>query len=222
VPGDGEVTSSCSGTVGDPAPGDGEVTSSSSGTVGNLVGLGRGRFTRVIQEFQSKSGSGAMSVHGLFFEFSCGACSFGIPSSSYNISRYSESDPDDDPDDDELGLDGFTNVSGFAVDDAGFGTGTCITLVDPWSGPGGAELDDACASEDAGLDTGDCTTFVDTWSGPSGAEIDDACASDDSTGFCNVLKYSSAKLENLSKSSPPRFPDTVIASLGMCTALTHA
>jgi hypothetical protein len=105
--------------------------------------------------------------------------------------RSSESDrvgPEDAVDD---GLDGSINGLGLVVDNAGFGAGAC-------------------------------TTFVDPWSGPSGAELDDACASDDSTGFPNVLKYASARLANLSKCSNPRFPNTVISSLGMCTTSTHA
>jgi hypothetical protein len=41
--------------------------------------------------------------------------------------------------------------SGLTVDDAEFGAGasTCTTFVDPWSGPGGAELDHVCASDDS-------------------------------------------------------------------------
>jgi hypothetical protein len=127
-----------------------------------------------------KSGSGSRSVHGLFFGFGWG-----------NHLRSSESDrvgPEDAVDD---GLDGSINGLGLVVDNAGFGAGAC-------------------------------TTFVDPWSGPSGAELDDACASDDSTGFPNVLKYASARLANLSKCSNPRFPNTVISSLGMCTTSTHA
>jgi hypothetical protein len=47
------------------------------------------------------------------------------------------------------GLDGSINGSGLAVDDAGFGAGACTTSVDPWSGPGGAELDDTYASDES-------------------------------------------------------------------------
>ena len=43
-------------------------------------------------------------------------------------------------------FDGSINGSGpgLAIDDAGFGSCACATFVDPWSGPGHAELDDAC------------------------------------------------------------------------------
>jgi hypothetical protein len=88
-----------------------------------------------------------MSVHGLFFdgklesfelvcwfksktEFGCGACA--------PVNSWSKSYPDD------VGV-----HSGLTVDDAGFGAGACTTLVDPGSYPGGAELDDACASDDS-------------------------------------------------------------------------
>jgi hypothetical protein len=47
------------------------------------------------------------------------------------------------------GLDGSLNGFGLAVDNAGFSVGACTTLVDPGSYPGGAELDDACASDDS-------------------------------------------------------------------------
>ena len=39
--------------------------------------------------------------------------------------------------------------SGLAVDDDGFGDCACTTLVDPWSGPDGTELDDAWAVDDS-------------------------------------------------------------------------
>jgi hypothetical protein len=35
------------------------------------------------------------------------------------------------------------------VDDAGFGAGAYTTLVDPGSDPGGAELDDVCATDNS-------------------------------------------------------------------------
>jgi hypothetical protein len=169
-----------------------------------------------------KSGSGSGSVHGLFFGFGWGKCAPTTSSSLYNHSRSSESSRLASGYDVDDGLDGSINGLGLAFGNAGFGAGACTTFVDPWSGPSGAELDDACASDNAGSDTGACTTFVDPWSGPGSVELDDACASDDSTGSPNVLKYASARRANLSKCSNPRFPNTVITSLGMCTTSTHA
>ena len=99
------------------------------------------------------------------------------------------------------------------VENAGFGAVDCTTFVDPWSGPGGAELDGP------GFDAGDCTTSVDPWSGPGGAELDDACASDDSAGLSHDSKYFAS---SFSKSSFPRLPNTVIVSLGICTTSTNA
>jgi hypothetical protein len=48
----------------------------------------------------------------------------------------------------DAGLHGCIIGSGSAVDGAGSGPCACTTFVDPWSGPGGAELDDACASDE--------------------------------------------------------------------------
>ena len=42
-----------------------------------------------------------------------------------------------------------TDGFGLAVDKAGFGAGACTTFIDPRSGLGGAELDNACASDDS-------------------------------------------------------------------------
>ena len=53
----------------------------------------------------------------------------------------------EDADDD--GLDGSINGLGLAADDAGFDADSCATFVDPWSGRGRAELDDACASDNS-------------------------------------------------------------------------
>jgi hypothetical protein len=70
----------------------------------------------------------------------------------------SEENVDDELDDSEShglndsetdGLDDSINEIGLAVDGAGFGAGAGITFVDPRSGPGGAELDGACASNDS-------------------------------------------------------------------------
>ncbi|KAF8502751.1 hypothetical protein F5888DRAFT_1631844 [Russula emetica] len=47
------------------------------------------------------------------------------------------------------GFDGSLNGFELAVDKAGFSVGACFTFIDPWSGPGGAELDDACVSDDS-------------------------------------------------------------------------
>ena len=138
-------------------------------------------------------------------------------SSSYIHSRsLSESDRVASEDADDDGLDGSTNGLGLADDDGGFGAGSCTSFFDPWSSPGGAELDDACASDNARSGTSACTTFVDPWSAPGGAELDD------STGFLNILKCSSTSRENSLKSSSIRFPNTVTTSLGMCTTSTLA
>ena len=95
-----------------------------------------------------------MSVHGLFFGFNSGACDPTTSSRSYNHSRYSESDRVSSEDAVDDGLDGSINGVGLSVDDAGFGAGACTTFVDPWSGPCGAELDDACAPDNVGSGTG--------------------------------------------------------------------
>ena len=86
-------------------------------------------------------------------------------------------------------------------------------------GPDGLIREFGLVVDDAGFGGGACTTLVDPWSGPDGKELDDACASDDSAGFPIVLKYWSSSLAN---SSSPRFPNTVITSLGMCSASTPA
>ncbi|KAI0271904.1 hypothetical protein BGY98DRAFT_1004831 [Russula aff. rugulosa BPL654] len=46
-------------------------------------------------------------------------------------------------------VNGSINGSGLVGDDAGFGTGASTSFIDPWSGTGGAELDNACASDDS-------------------------------------------------------------------------
>jgi hypothetical protein len=74
----------------------------------------------------------------------------------------------------------------------------------------------APCAEDAGFGPVACTTFVDPWSGPAGAELDDTCASDESA----VLKYCSTTCSK--SSSAPRFPNTVVTPLGMCTTSTNA
>ena len=86
----------------------------------------------------------------------------------------------------ELG--GSINGPELVVDGAGFGSGACATLVDPCSGSGGAELDDACAPADT-------------------------------SGFSPLLRSSSVTFAN---SSPTRFPNVVVTSLGMCTTSTPA
>jgi hypothetical protein len=88
------------------------------------------------------------SIHGpshTLPTLGCKVAHWKSPSPSYHhsSSEYSESD-----DDDALGgpIKGF----GLVIDDAEFGAGACActTFVDPWSGPSGTELDDACASDD--------------------------------------------------------------------------
>jgi hypothetical protein len=53
---------------------------------------------------------------------------------------FSESDRAEDAVGNDSELDGSINGFGLAVDDAGFGAGSCTTFVDPWSGPVGTEL----------------------------------------------------------------------------------
>ena len=106
-----------------------------------------------------------------------------------------EFDRSEDAVGDDSELDKSINGIGLAVGDARLGAGASTTFVNPWSGPGGAELDDTCVSDGAGSDTGACTAFVDPWSGPSGAELDDAA------GFFHGLKYPSNSRENSPKSS---------------------
>ena len=50
-------------------------------------------------------------------------------------------------------FDGSINGSGpgLAIDDAGFGSCAWATFVDRWSGPGHAELDDACVTVPASV-----------------------------------------------------------------------
>jgi hypothetical protein len=49
------------------------------------------------------------------------------------------------------------NGLGSAIDGAEFGAGACTTFVDPWSVPGGVELDDASMSDKSRIGTGTCT-----------------------------------------------------------------
>jgi hypothetical protein len=119
-----------------------------------LAGFGGDSFTTFIQWFQSKFGSkfrpSEPAVNGLFFSGNNGnfdGLFFGFgcgPGASAPVNPWSKpgSYPvnEDDVDD---GRDGSINGFRWAVDDAGFGVGACTTLVDSWSGPGGAGLDDA-------------------------------------------------------------------------------
>ena len=75
------------------------------------------------------------------FEFSFG---FNWVNCTSVISMISWSKPTS-----EDGLAGSTNTwPGLAVDNRGFGTGSCMTFADPWPEAEGAELDNACVADD--------------------------------------------------------------------------
>ena len=150
--------------------------------------FGCGAYPDIVNGFRFGCGAYPDTVNG--FRFGCGA------------------DPD--------------TVNGFR-----FGCGASAS-VDPWSKPGlyadnGVNDGIDCSIngfgpvvDDTGFGTGACATFVDAWPGPGGALVlSDSCVPDDSTGLPIALKYSSS---SFSKSLSPRFLDTVITSLGICTS----